>query len=832
MAKQGNYITAPTSNANWAAGIADSLSGLSDRYMDQAAAKKDSELAAEALAYNRGRDVLTDSRYDTEQQRITKQRDALANGIKNYSAADARAAALARDPELAAYVDTRRKASELRFDQNTIYDATSDQVGPLSKFDLLKRSEGGTHMIMKDMPTGTELALALEQGIDAGYINEQDYLDGKKAISKTFDDYVSSNMNLYRAKENSNILQSLVAAGADPAKAAAVAENLSKQFSSKKELTAAAVASQKAAYVKSKYNADTAFKIYKEQNKDSKSSGVTKGNVDISDLSAHLDLLDPGWMDKGTLSNFWQYAVDNGVNSKIAMHAIDKSVFIDRWGKGINRTKEDFLQFAKGLEAANKSGGNKDKYDEFIAKEATFVDPMLQNKRAFMGGVEDLLVAPKTPNKYATKLSLPEPSANGDKDLLSKELLSSSISEKQGILKKLQQELFDANSAGDSTRVSNISSRMDLVQNNLGQAEMYQNDQEMLAKIKSKDSGSMFYDVSTLRIMPFNEKGIKEPWGNTVKLINNNPAINGNNRVDEKLYELSKDDPVLQQRIMDRSNQAIHKYLTDKVSTKISVLGSQGGADAKVAAKMSDLAHYFNLTTFDPTADSYKNKVPKQQKLELLNEISSYLEDNMGAVNSDIVRPTGVVKSKAVVTPLPAVTDTPEPTESGKKAFIEQNFNKLQGIPRTNTSVGVTGSFPRPVVNTSTGSTGSFPIPTPVRTGPTTRPVMNRVPVPRQTGPTTRPVVSPVPSSKVLPDPLVANSASYQAFSQKEINNLQNKLLPKNSNYSLADVVDNLDVFLQKNPKPEFVSMLQNLVRYNRQSMDPLLVKAIAKLTT
>jgi hypothetical protein len=46
MAKQGNYITAPTSNANWAAGFADSLSDLSDNYRDQATTKKDSELAA------------------------------------------------------------------------------------------------------------------------------------------------------------------------------------------------------------------------------------------------------------------------------------------------------------------------------------------------------------------------------------------------------------------------------------------------------------------------------------------------------------------------------------------------------------------------------------------------------------------------------------------------------------------------------------------------------------------------------------------------------------------------------------------------------------------
>jgi hypothetical protein len=89
-------------------------------------------------------------------------------------------------------------------------------------------------------------------------------------------------------------------------------------------------------------------------------------------------------------------------------------------------------------------------------------------------------------------------------------------------------------------------------------------------------------------------------------------------------------------------------------------------------------------------------------------------------------------------------------------------------------------------------------------------------------------------ASAILPAPTTSalNGTGNQAFAQKDINKLQNELLPKNSNYSLADVVDNLDVFLQKNPKPEFVSMLQNLVRYNRQGMDPLLVKAIVQLTT
>jgi hypothetical protein len=407
MANKGSYVTNPGGTANWAAGFADSLSNLSDSYRDQATTKKNSELAAEALAYNRGRDVLTDSRYDAEQKRITKERNALADGIKNYSSADARAEALARNPELAAYVDGIRADNMLTLDQNTIYNAMSDQVGPLSRDDLLKRSKGGTHMIMEDMPKNT--ALAISQGLADGSINEQDYLNAKKGVNKSIDDYVGSNMNLYRAEENSRILQNLVAAGADPAKAFAVAEGLSKQYSSKDELTKAALAAQKVAFTKSKYNADIAFKIYKEKNKDSKSSGVTKGNVDISDLNAHLEVLDPGWIDKGTLRNFWQYAVDNGVNSKIAMHAVDRSVFVDRGGIGINRTKEEFLQFSKGLEAANKSGGDKGKYDEFIAKEAAFVNPMLQNKRAFMGGLRDISTAPLTPNKYASGYNLPKP---------------------------------------------------------------------------------------------------------------------------------------------------------------------------------------------------------------------------------------------------------------------------------------------------------------------------------------------------------------------------------------------------------------------------------------
>jgi hypothetical protein len=80
MAKQGNYIAAPTSNANWASGFADSLSDLSDNYRDQAAAKKSSELAAEALAYNRGRDATADSQYQ----------DRVALAAKHYDTAQGR----------------------------------------------------------------------------------------------------------------------------------------------------------------------------------------------------------------------------------------------------------------------------------------------------------------------------------------------------------------------------------------------------------------------------------------------------------------------------------------------------------------------------------------------------------------------------------------------------------------------------------------------------------------------------------------------------------------------------------------------------------------------
>jgi hypothetical protein len=784
MAKQGNYITAPTSNANWAAGFADSLSDLSDNYRDQATAKKDSELAAEALAYGRSRDVLSDKRFADKEALVNTQRDALTKGITDYTPANARAKTLESNPELKAYVDQYRNKQSLVIGENFIAELMSDQVGAPSREDVKKNVVGGssTGLIRSDIPK--DILGTIAQGVERGTITKDQYADytGRiAALNTTIDDYVGSEANVYRAPETARLAKELISGGADPIAAYTLAEKTAAQYPSKKELSTASVNVQKVASARNEYLAEMAFKIAKDI-KGSTYSGVKSSEVKVADAVAHIEKMDAGWWDTSTLQNRYQKAIDEGINPGVALASLDKYVTLKGFGKGVTGTDDDYLAFAKATEAAGKSKGDKTKYDDFIAKEAAYVDPILQNKKAFMGGLEDISIRPTLTNKYANEYYASGDTTTPKKDVLSKELLNSSVSEKQDTLKKLQKELFDAHSAGDSTRVSNISSRMDLVQNNLGQAEMYQNDQEMLAKIKSKDSGSMFYNASTLSIMRFNEKGIKEPWENTIKLINSNPAITGNNRVDEKLYLLSKDDPVLQQRIMDRSNQAIYKYLTDKVSTKISVVGSQSGAGAKVAAKISDLAHYFNLTTFDPTADSYKNKVPKQQKLGLLNEISSYLEDNMGAVNSDIVRPTGVVKSKAVVTPLP----TP----------------------------------------TLLGSVG---------TGPTTRPVIGREPVNTGTGPTTRSIVNPVSGSarsQVLPAVSSVNGTNNQAFSQEDINKFQSQILPLGSSYTLTDVVDNVGAFLQKNPKPEFVSMLQNLVRYNRQSMDPLLVKAIIQLTT
>jgi hypothetical protein len=673
MAYESSKTGITAGDGNWSGKMAEALFGVSDRYAAKAAADKETALRAEALDYNRGRDVLTDSRYDAEQQRAAKERNALTDGIKNYNSADARAEALARNPELAAYVDGIRADNMLTLDQNTVYNAMSDQIGPLSRDDLLKRTKGGTHMVMSDMPK--DIALAISQGLADGSINKKDYLNAKKSVNNSIDDYVGSNMDLYRAEENSSILQNLVAAGADPAKAFAVAEGLSKQYNSKDQLTTAAVAAQKVAFAKSKYNADVAFKLYKEQNKDSKSSGVTKGNVDIAGLNSHLEVLDPGWMDKGTLRNFWQYAVDNGVNSKIAMHAVDKSVFVDRGGVGINRTKEEFLQLAKGLEAANKSGGNKDKYDEFIAKEATFVNPILQNKRAFMGGLKDLLVAPKTPYKYASGYSsllvkpdnlptlgktddLPEPAVN---PILSR--ISDDITKSEDLL---------------AAPLNTTSNRT----------------------VKSRDQIRRNIDTSTATGVLVERLGISElPKGVSMRDLS-------------ALAPLVSADDVL------------------AAAASIKGLPDVQKGTRRVPGMTDELRSlYEGMST--------------SQRVNITSLVRHVAGNSIAG--RSLPRPLGSIESEAVVTPLPAHTPTSD---------------------------------------------------------------------------------LPPPSASV------PNGSGNQAFDQKDIDKVQRGLLPKTSNYSLADVTSSVEAFLQKNPKPEFVSMLQNLVRYSRQRMDPLLVKAIVQLTT
>jgi hypothetical protein len=335
---------------------------------------------------------------------VASQNKALSDGLEGYSKLDAGTAALAASPELNSAGDQRKNDLLTVRSQNLVAEALGGQVGVTSRDDIRRATIGGAPRVTSDLPSAKDLPMAIQQGLDDGSISKERYelfLANNKADGVAIDKYLVSKMPVYRQEETTRLTKKFVTSGGDPAKSFALATEMAKQYPSKAELSLAAKDAQKTANRRNVYLADRAFDMYKAENKGKNTSGVTPGYTGIAEVVAHIEKIDPGMWDSGTLENRYQLAIKEGVNPKIALKALDKYVTLKGFGKGVTGTDDDYLKFAKDLEAASKSNGSRSSYDEFIAKEAVLVDPVFRNHQAFLGGLRDFGVKPNTPHKFA-----------------------------------------------------------------------------------------------------------------------------------------------------------------------------------------------------------------------------------------------------------------------------------------------------------------------------------------------------------------------------------------------------------------------------------------------
>ncbi len=398
MARQGTYVTVPGGSANWAQGITSALADLSKSYMQQGAAEDERARLAEVQQYQRSRDALADKRYDEKAALEKAQREALQGFVTDYSPVAARTAAFAASPELQRAFDERMQTEQETLARNFLADLTLR--GEQGRMLREQAAEFGTPLLESSLPEDS--AAYLKELQAKGQISADDWKDYQGRISSLKDkvsDYVAGSMPVYQKAEAARITKELMARGVPAATATATATSLAGQYDSKKDLTAAAYKAKEAADKSAKEEADLAYKVWNTQYKGASknTSGIKPGNVGIEDVEKHIAGIDAGWYDSGTLMNYWQAAVDKGVNPKVAQAALDSFVNTDRWGKSIKGTSDDFVRFADALEAANTSGGDRSKYTDyrrFLPKYTELVDPIQQNKAAFLGGRLDLSPKP------------------------------------------------------------------------------------------------------------------------------------------------------------------------------------------------------------------------------------------------------------------------------------------------------------------------------------------------------------------------------------------------------------------------------------------------------
>jgi hypothetical protein len=441
MARQGNYVTIPGMDPNWAKGISSALSDLSNSYNRKAALEEqEKRLAAneaenkrryeEGLLRQDQRNALLDERYKNEQAlaaekyqntldrqgeldriaaderaRAAKEREVLSQYAANYSAPSARQAMLDADPELKSALEAQNATNKEVLASNAIIDATMS--GEQGRMLREQAAEFGPSLgLTADAIVPEDATGALEKAIAEGKTSNM--LDTFSADSSALEDrvneYIRSNAPLYREQEQARINKELIAEGADPIRAAALAKELSGQYKSEEDLTTQAIARQKAQQTSAEKAADLVYKALKFEQDQITSSGnknpnyIKPGIVTDTQVQNLIENIDPGIKDAGTLRDLYDAAVAAGVDQKVALKSLEENIE-DNTTLGV-RTKgpklgtEDFIAYAKAREASNsptKIDTSKISRDEFIKlitpETVPYVDPETSNREAFVRGV-------------------------------------------------------------------------------------------------------------------------------------------------------------------------------------------------------------------------------------------------------------------------------------------------------------------------------------------------------------------------------------------------------------------------------------------------------------
>lgn len=338
-----------------------------------------------------------------------KQRQALINYAASYTTGDARRAVLEANPELQATVDAQIAANQDTLVQDALKAATLDGQTEQSRmlqeqnlFDDGEAFAGPNLGITEDMYPLEGAAAALEraraEGIDS--VLYAPYDKANTELQSTLDNYIASNVPVYRGQEKARITQELIAAGADPIRAAALATDLSGQFSTVDELTKQAVARQKAEDARAKTASDLAYKALSLASKDGKLPGgssntsgkIPKGDLTNEDVMSYIEKeINAGYFDNQDLFDYWKAATAAGVDDKVAQYAlkdfVGRDIFNNKYETG---DLEDFIRHAKGISAAN-SGKSYEEYLKLLTPETSpYVDPIKANEEAFIRSFLDL----------------------------------------------------------------------------------------------------------------------------------------------------------------------------------------------------------------------------------------------------------------------------------------------------------------------------------------------------------------------------------------------------------------------------------------------------------
>lgn len=346
---------------------------------------------------------------EAERARLKKEREALINYASSYNQADARKAALEANPELQASFDAQTKANQDTLVQDALKAATlggqTEQSRMLQEQNLFDDGEafaGPNLGITEDMYPLEGAAAALEraraEGIDSTLYAPYDEANTK--LQDRIDAYIASNTPIYRGEEKARITAELIASGADPIRAAALATDLSGQFSTKDDLTKQAVAQQKAEDARAKAASDIAYKALSLAAKNGRLPGgssntsgkIPKGDLTNEDVMSYIEKdINAGYFDNQDLFDYWKAATDAGVDDKVAQYAlkdfVGRDIFNNKYETG---NLEDFVRHAQGISAAN-SGKSYEEYLKLLTPETSpYVDPIKANEEAFIRGMLDL----------------------------------------------------------------------------------------------------------------------------------------------------------------------------------------------------------------------------------------------------------------------------------------------------------------------------------------------------------------------------------------------------------------------------------------------------------